>query len=203
MCGLFANVYKKNEQKSLSAIGILGSPRQGSNCDLILDSFLSGLESGQIRCEKIILNDLKYCPCQACPEISSDGHCQIDDDFQIIYEKIMRADIIVLASPLYFGGVTAQVKAMIDRFQCHWQANRGSQKKDQTLEKKGVFICVAAVNNPGACAPAISVVKNFFATIGARYEKEFICTGLEARAEIADSPDKLEKARALGQSLAA
>jgi len=101
-------------------VGILGSPRVGGNVDLLLDAALQGAAEAGAETRKIILNDLTIRPCQACGGCDQTGRCVIRDDMDVIYEAIDQMDGMVLATPVYFGGVTAQTKAMIDRCQAYW-----------------------------------------------------------------------------------
>src|SRR3989338_614183 len=102
-------------------LGINGSPRIGGNTNLLLDKALEGAKNKGAKIEKVILNKLKIVPCQECEVVRDDGTCKIEDDFQPLYDKIKKADAIILASPIFFGSLSAQTKIMIDRFQCYWR----------------------------------------------------------------------------------
>ena len=106
----------------MKVLGINGSPRIGGNTDILLDKVLEGAESRGAQTEKVILNRLKFSPCQECENMRDDGTCLVEDDMQPLYKKIGEADAIVLASPIFFGSLSAQTKMMVDRFQCLWRA---------------------------------------------------------------------------------
>ena len=97
----------------MKVLGISGSPRRGGNTDILLDRILEGTESKGAEVEKIILNKLKFVPCQECENIKDDGTCIIEDDMQLVYEKIKQSDALILASPIFFGSLSAQTKMMI------------------------------------------------------------------------------------------
>ena len=101
----------------MNILGINGSPRIGGNTDILLDKALEGAKDKGAVIEKIILNTFKFSPCQECENIKDDGTCIVEDDMQIIYKKIEEADAVILASPIFFGSLSAQTKMMIDRFQ--------------------------------------------------------------------------------------
>lgn len=98
-----------------------GSPRKGGNSDLLCDEFMKGaLEKGN-EVEKICIADKKIAYCKACYFCrSSGGKCVIADDMSEILQKMIEADVIVLASPVYFYSIDAQLKAVIDRTVARW-----------------------------------------------------------------------------------
>lgn len=108
------------DKKQPYIVGVLGSPRVGGNVDILLDAALQGAAEAGAAATKLALNDLSIRPCQDCGGCSQTGRCVIRDDMDQVYEAIERMDGMVLASPVYFGGVTAQTKAMIDRCQALW-----------------------------------------------------------------------------------
>lgn len=78
------------------------SPRIGGNSDILCDEFIKGAEEANHSCEKIYLTkkDIKLCTgCLTCDETHS---CVIDDDMREILEKMVNADVIVMATPVYF-----------------------------------------------------------------------------------------------------
>ena len=94
---------------------ISSSPRKGGNSDTLCDQFMKGaVESGN-RTEKIRLADLKIDYCSACYACKKIGHCVKQDDMGTLLEKMREADVIVLATPVYFYTMCAQMKTMIDR----------------------------------------------------------------------------------------
>lgn len=99
---------------------ISGSPRKGGNSDLLCDEFMKGaLESGN-QVEKIFLRSKKVAPCNACYYCKNGGQCAIKDDMTEILDKMQAADVIVMASPVYFYSIDAQMKAVIDRSVARW-----------------------------------------------------------------------------------
>ena len=98
-----------------------GSPRKNGNSDMLCDEFLKGaIESGH-NAEKIFISDKKINYCTACYYCQkSGGICRIEDDMKEILEKIIKADTIVLSSPVYFYSIDAQLKTVIDRIVAKW-----------------------------------------------------------------------------------
>lgn len=97
-----------------------GSPRKGGNSDLLCDEFMKGaIESGN-EVEKIRVSEKNIGYCRACYACSDTGKCIIKDDMAIILKKMIDCDVIVLASPVYFYSIDAQLKAVIDRTVARW-----------------------------------------------------------------------------------
>ncbi len=98
-----------------------GSPRKGGNSDILCDEFMRGaLESGN-EVEKIRVSEKKIAPCSACYFCKdSGGKCVHKDDMAQVLQKMIDTDVLVLASPVYFYSIDAQLKALIDRTVARW-----------------------------------------------------------------------------------
>ena len=80
-----------------------GSPRRGGNLDLLCDEFLRGAAESGNQAEKIFLRDKKVAPCNACYFCRDNGgKCAISNDMTEILDKMQAADVIVMASPVYY-----------------------------------------------------------------------------------------------------
>jgi multimeric flavodoxin WrbA len=188
-------------------LGINGSPRIGGNSDLLLDKALEVAKEAGAQIEKIILNNLKFFPCQECEKVKDDGSCIIEDDWQLIFKKIAVADAIILATPIFFGSLSAQTKMMIDRFQCLWRAKYMLKSKSEFVsqmmrKKTGVFIAVEGSTREDFFANAKAIVKNFFATINTDYQAEIFCSGVGAKGQILKHPEFLKQAVEIARKLA-
>ena len=102
----------------MKAVYILGSPRKKGNTAALLESVISGVESeGNVSSEYIFLHEKNIRPCNgcdACKKENAEG-CVIKDDMQDIYPVIAKSELIILATPIYWWSVTAQMKLFIDR----------------------------------------------------------------------------------------
>jgi multimeric flavodoxin WrbA len=186
-------------------IGLAGSPRRNGNTEALLDRFLAGAAGGGAQVEKVVLARLKVRGCVACDECHETGACAIRDDFQIVFDKLLTADVIALAAPLYMWNVPAQAKAVIDRSECQW-ARRfvlGAPLAGMpagSRQRRGVFISTAGqvdANFQGA----IMTVEEFFDVREAQYWGEILCSGIDPKAAIADHPARLDEAFELGSKV--
>ena len=93
-----------------------GSPRKGGNTELLAEAFAKGA-SARHHVEIVSVRDYKVNPCLGCNAcFMTNGICAQKDDMSVIYEKMNQTDMLVIASPVYFYGISAQLKAVIDRF---------------------------------------------------------------------------------------
>lgn len=98
-----------------------GSPHKGGNSDILCDEFLRGAQEAGNEVEKIRVAAKKVAPCSACYYCRDHGGaCVHKDDMAEILQKMIEADVLVLASPVYFYSIDAQLKAVIDRTLARW-----------------------------------------------------------------------------------
>jgi multimeric flavodoxin WrbA len=104
----------------MKMIVLHGSPRKNGNSDTLTEYFIKGArEIGDVELKHFYINDLNIRPCQGCLtcETSVNHDCAIKDDMQEIYSAYVDANIIVWASPMYWGYMTAQLKTVLDRME--------------------------------------------------------------------------------------
>ena len=99
----------------MKIMAIVGSPRPKGNTDLLIDQALEEAAANGAETEKIILSQYRINPCLGHPNCNSFDKCKVDDDVPEILDKFRDAEGIILGSPVYYYGVTAQMKAFIDR----------------------------------------------------------------------------------------
>ena len=97
-----------------------GSPRKGGNSDILCDEFARGAMEAGHEVEKIRVAEKKIGYCRACYACRGTGVCAIKDDMTEVLQKMIDADVLVLASPVYFYSIDAQLKALIDRTVARW-----------------------------------------------------------------------------------
>ncbi|MHC4418948.1 MAG: flavodoxin family protein [Planctomycetota bacterium] len=105
---------------SIKVLGISASPRANGNSDLLLKQALAGAESANAQTEYIRLADFNIAPCIECNACYKTGTCAVQDDYQLISAKMLEADRLIFATPIFFMTVSAQAKLLIDRCQCLW-----------------------------------------------------------------------------------
>ena len=186
----------------MKALGIMGSPRRQSNTDILLDKALEGAREAGAEVENVLVSKLKISPCLEIYACLKDGNCPIKDDMQLLYEKLLEADHIIFASPIFFYGITSQAKAIVDRCQALWVRKHvlgmgGEDKRERT----GVFISVGATRGEKLFDGAVLTVKYFFDAINVEYSGDLLVRGIDDRGQIAEHPTALADAFRLGQEL--
>lgn len=185
----------------MKVLGIWGSPRVGGNTQILLDTLLQGAQAAGGEVEKVELRKLKISPCLEIYKCTETGECPIKDDMLQLYPKLLAADAVVLASPIFFYGVTAQAKAMIDRTQAFW-ARRYVLKKDfPGPERQGVLLATAATKGKHVFVGARLATYYFFDAINVRYAAEILVREVDEKGAILHKPDVLAQAEELGRRL--
>jgi len=186
----------------MKVLGIMGSPRRQSNTEILLDRALAGAKKMGTEVEKVAVSELKVHPCLEIYACRKDGKCAIKDDMQQLYEKLLEADHIVFASPIFFYGLTSQAKAIVDRCQALWVRKYvlGIGKEDRRV-RKGVFISVGATRGERLFDGVVLTVKYFFDAIGVKYAGDVLIRGIDNEAEIRGHAAALQDAFRAGQQL--
>jgi multimeric flavodoxin WrbA len=179
----------------------MGSPRIKGNTDLLLDEALKGARSQGAEIEKIIVDRLKISPCKEYLGCFRDGNCVIRDDMDAIYPKLLGVDVVILASPMFFYGISSQAKALIDRCQALWARKHILKQSLPNGRRKGAFIAVGATKGKKLFEGSILTVKYFFEAINVEYAEELLIRGVDARGEIKQHPTALGEAFELGKRL--
>ena len=104
----------------MKVLVLRGSPRKNGNSAILTNYFLKGLEkSSSNQIDDYFINELNISPCQGCLSCatSKNHECQIKDDMQNIYSAYHDADLVVFATPMYWGYMSAQLKIVMDRME--------------------------------------------------------------------------------------
>ncbi len=188
----------------MKVLAILGSPRREGNTEILLDALICGAKEQGGEVEKLVLCDYNISPCIECETCSSTGECAIADDMQEIYLKLLTADAIVIASPIFFYSVTAVTKAFIDRGQALWARKYLLRQNPLTKKiRRGYFLSLGATKGKQLFEGAKLTIKYFFDAIDARYCGELFFRGIEGKGDIKNHPGALQEAMELGRKLTA
>lgn len=154
------------------------SPRRSGNSDLLCDSFLKGAQEAGNIAEKIFIKDKKINYCSGCGLCNNNGYsgCSQNDDMAEILEKMIDADVIVLAAPVYFYAMCGQMKTLIDR--C-------CAKYTKITGKEFYYILTAADSNKMALERTVEEFRGFLACLSGAEEKGIIYgTGVWQKGEV-------------------
>jgi multimeric flavodoxin WrbA len=177
------------------------SPRRGGNSETLLKEFCRAADDTHWEVEMIRINNLEFKPCQACDLCARDGQCILKDNMQDIYPKLSASDALVIATPVTFGSVNAQLKMFIDRFQCWWNAKYTLKKPfiPDDAKHPGFFICVGALKKKDYCENAEQIIRVYFHNINHTLIGSLAFRGYDEKGAVAKDPEALEKAYRSGQ----
>jgi multimeric flavodoxin WrbA len=175
-----------------------GSPRKRGNSTLLAERVAAGASEAGAAVESFDLHDMDIRPCDGCDFCQGSGECVINDDMQTLYPKLREADGIVIASPIYWFTVNAQVKLCIDR----WYALEGGGSGALAGKEFGVVLTYG--DTDPYTSGAVNAIRMFEDIC--RYERAsmagFVYGSASAAGEIEAQPEILQRAYALGQRLA-
>lgn len=107
---------EKKGRKAMNVVILTGSPRKDGNTNTLAARFAEGAKAAGHAVFRFDAAEAKVAPCRACNACGMNGPCVIKDDFEALREKLVAADVIAFATPMYYFGFSAQLKAVIDRF---------------------------------------------------------------------------------------
>ncbi len=188
-------------------LGISGSPHRHGNTETLLDSFLDGARAAGGQVDKVVLKDLKYSPCRGCNLCHKTGECVMKDDAIALFDRILAADCVAVASPIYTMGITAELKGFIDRIQFLW-ARKFIHKTlyfsdDHIRRHKGLFISTAGQNWDHVFDGAFPAITAFFNTTGFEYYDNIIANNMDEYKGIRNHPSAIREASEKGQKVVA
>ncbi|MCD4715511.1 MAG: NAD(P)H-dependent oxidoreductase [Desulfobacterales bacterium] len=177
-------------------LGLQGSPRVKGNTNILLSSFLKETERLGAQAQHLDVAKRNITPCQECGVCEDKGFCPIDDDMQEIYSLLRRADLIVMATPIFFYGATAQLKALIDRSQALWSRRYVHKLMDPGMKwRLGLLLAVGATKGKNLFEGVELTAKYFFDAVGANFVGSLTYKHIEASRDMEKHPTALADAK--------
>ncbi|MBW6520907.1 MAG: flavodoxin family protein [Desulfoarculaceae bacterium] len=183
---------------------ILGSPRKNGNSETLARSVASGIEQHpEATVEFIRLNDLQLSACQGCGGCNKSSTCVITDDMTPLYEKVDSCDHLLLVSPIYFYGLSAQCKTFVDRFQARWARKYLSGIRfRQDEERQGTLLATAATEGKKIFDGALLTAHTLFDALDLKNGEPLLVRGVDYFGAMQKQTLILEQAMALGRRIA-
>jgi multimeric flavodoxin WrbA len=189
----------------VTVLGIAGSPRRQGNTDALLEQVMAGAASRGAETRTVVLSDLTIAPCRHCDGCIGTGRCIIEDDMQKVHIDLQQVERLVIASPVFFMGPTAQTKAMIDRCQALWALKYLLKKPISLIPKekrRALFVAVGGTKLKDTFSPSLTIVKTWLRVLDFGYAGELTYPGIDEAGAIKQHPTALQEAFAAGQKLA-
>jgi multimeric flavodoxin WrbA len=180
----------------MKILALIGSPRKKGNTQVLVNEVVRGASSVGASCQVINVCDLAIAPCQGCESCSTTGVCVQKDDMLDMYPRILASDVLVIGSPVYWWGPSAQIKTFMDRMfalvqQGGWKKLRG---------KKAGIVTPYGDTDPDTPEHLIGMFRQAFDHLG----MDIIGTlGVSAgrKGEVAHNKEAMEEAFNLGVRL--
>jgi len=185
----------------LNVIAFLGSPRKGGNTEALLKEAVRGTG---LDVRLYDLNEMRIKPCQHCGGCEDTGMCIVPDDMAEVAASIRRAERIILASPVFFSGISAQAKAMIDRCQQFWCEKYLLKREIPAGERgrRGLLLVVGGMKNASGVECVGHSARAWFRSISVPEHRTLAYTGVDALGDIFKHPTALRDAFEAGRALA-
>src|SRR5208282_3483896 len=187
----------------MNIVAFLGSPRVDGNSDILLKEALKAVEGKAHDVLIFRLNVMDIKPCQNCGGCDTTGVCVINDDMQEISRAVREADRIILSSPIFFFGLSAQSKIMIDRCQSFWCEKYLLKKTIPQNQngRKGLLMLVGGMKKEVGIQCSEVTAKAFFRTISVPDHETVSFLGVDAKGAIRNHPTALHDAFEAGRRL--
>lgn len=181
---------------------LLGSPRKGANGETLVQKIAEVVEQGGWTTEYIRLNDMSIRPCQGCGGCDKTGNCVVKDDMTEVYQAVDAADRIIMVSPVYFYGLSAQCKSCGDRFQAKWARKYLLKERFRRGEgRKGYLLSTAATKGAKIFDCSILTARYIYDAMDVEYGGEFLVKGVDKRKDVHEFPDELKRAEQFGKDI--
>jgi multimeric flavodoxin WrbA len=188
---------------SVKVLGISTSPRRDSNSDLLLQQALDGAKSAGAETEYIRLRNFNIAPCVECNYCFKKGVCRVEDDYQVLSSKMLEADRLIFATPIFFMTVCAQAKALIDRCQCLW-AHKYVLKQpliSASRDRRAMVIAVGGTKSKKMFDSVRLTAKYFLDVLEINYTVNLFVNKIDEPGQIKEHPTAMDEAYRLGREL--
>lgn len=176
-------------------LGLQGSPRRKGNTQFLLSAFLEAAAARGAETRLVRVAERRIEPCKEFIVCETKGTCPIHDDMESeIYGLLRRAEVVVLASPIFFYNMTSQLKAVVDRCQVFWSRKYRLKLADPLkATRRGVLLGVAATRGKTLFEGMQLTAKYFFDAIDARFDTSLVYRGIEGPKDMSRHPTVLEE----------
>lgn len=181
---------------SIEVAVIFGSGRRHGNSEAAAEAVLTALLQPGDNVSRFHLCDLTVSHCRSCNTCAGNGGiCILNDGMDDIYEAILTADLLLLATPIYFSGPSSLLKQAIDRCQCLW-----SRRSLDHGGRWGALIMVAGQEKANF-RNTVSISRSFLNSIPVQWAGDLSLAGYDEQDDVASSSNALQQAASFGETL--
>jgi len=193
----------RNQPQRFHVLGINGSPRQKGNSQYLMSCFMEEMKSLGHDTRVLDAVKLKINACIGCGNCETKGVCIFKDDFTHVFlPEVIKADIIILSSPIYFYAFPARLKALIDRIQVLWSRKyRLKMDEFKGRKRKGVLLAVGATRGKDLFDGLKLTGRYFFDAADIQYSADLLYRGVDEKGAMEMHPSIHEDIKNLAQKL--
>ncbi|KWT79630.1 flavodoxin family protein [Candidatus Magnetominusculus xianensis] len=171
---------------------ILGSPRVNGNTEILLNEAIRAVKEEGCPVDFFRPHGMDIAPCSNCGGCDDTGKCVIEDDMQDVYRAIYTSDRFIVASPIFFFGLTAQIKGLIDRCQALWCEKYLLGRPIPQGHRKGLLLMVGGMDKEIGFKSGGATATAFFRTISVPKHETIYFTKVDAIGAIREHPTALK-----------
>lgn len=182
----------------MKAICIVGSPNSNGSTSYVSDKIIEGLKVNNIETKKYVLGEMNINYCKGCNSCHETRKCIQTDDMDKIFADLYDSDIVIIASPSYWGDVTGQLKVFFDRSTPLCDTN------GETLVPKGklgISVSIRAGSHVEENIHLINAIEHYYGHLGIKPIKRFTIEGVNTKNDLIKKQDKLNEAFELGKNI--
>ncbi len=187
---------------SKNILAFAGSPRKEGNTDTLLTEIMHAAQQAGATTEKIYLIDQHIQPCTVCETCHAEDRppCILEDDFQALAEKMIAADVIVMASPTHWWAISSPLKLLMDR---SYSLVDKQWKNSLIAGKSGVIVsCCASKDTQKFTDAIVNGVSHYFNYMGIQLEDTVTASAGFQKGIVAENAEAMSKAAEIGKKLA-
>ncbi|MBU8911576.1 MAG: flavodoxin family protein [Desulfobacterales bacterium] len=184
-------------------LGINGSPRHKGNSHCLMSCFMEEMKAKGYDIQVLNAVKLKINPCIGCGNCEKKGVCVFEDEFTHIFLPAMiKADIVVISSPVYFYAFPAALKTLIDRIQVMWSRKyRLKMDEFKGRKRKGILLASGATHGKDLFDGLKLTARYFFDAADIKYETSLCYRGMDEKGEMEKYLPLSEDIRDLARNL--
>lgn len=186
-------------------VAIYASPRRNGNSATLLTEAIRGAKDAGASVDPIVLRDKRISPCLEIYGCKKNGECVIRDDFQGVRDRLLAADGLMIATPVFFYTVSAHLKLLMDRCQSLWVKKYWIDNVPfgrWTPKRKGLVIAVGATQGKKLFDGLLLTMKYFFDVFDAELVEPLLFRGLDFEGDAVGHPEYMEAAYRGGRAFA-
>lgn len=190
----------------MKILALAGSPHQPSNSEALMRAAIEGASAAaEVEIHAFRVAEMAISPCRACGGCNDTGICVIRDDMHQLYPLLRGAERLIIASPIFFGSVTAWLKAVFDRCQACWSEKYLLERlvEPRPAQRKGLFISTCGTRIPGMFDGALAVIRPVFHVLDVALVSSVLVPGIDSLGDVWSRAETLEQAQEAGRQLAA